>query len=364
MQIPSLFKQGPRSGASLSLSEGLRRWQDALLECLPAAARSLFDKGEARMVLELSGGDSAEARLEKGDEVNPVEKPVHNRPEELKTLSGRVEQAGVELVLLLPRKDVLLKKVYFPAQVKENLQRVLSYEIDRLTPFQADEVYFDFRQLPSPSETQLQVELACVKRERVATWLQGLESAGRSPQRLQWPGAWSGANLLPNSGRRGNRGERLLSWLLWGLVLLLAAASLATPLLQKRQIVIGLGERMNAARAEANQATELRSQLEQAGKAANFTRFKRDNVLQVSELLRRLTEQIPDHTWVNQLNVAGGNRVDFRGESEHATELIEILSKDPAFRQIRFKSPVVGIRNTERERFHIEFIFNPGGGAG
>ncbi len=363
MQILPLFKQGSRSGISLDLPELLQRWQSALLECLPETARKLVAKEQARMVLELSG-DTAAARFEKGDEVRPIAARVSNRPDELKALSNQANGAGVELTLLVPRTDVLLKKVYLPAQVRDNLPRVLSYEIDRLTPFQAADIYFDFRLLPSRAEAQLLVELVCLKRERVATWLQGLDAAGRPPTSMQWPGAWAGANLLPAAVRRPNRGERLLSWVLWILVLTLIAAVLVTPVLQKREIAIELGERVAAARAEANQVTELRLQLEQAAEAANFIRQKKREVLLESVLLRKLTELIPDHTWVNQLNVSAAGKVDIRGESEHATELIEILSRDPYFRRITFKSPVVGIRNTERERFHIEFRFASGGGAG
>jgi general secretion pathway protein L len=127
--------------------------------------------------------------------------------------------------------------------------------------------------------------------------------------------------------------------------------------------VIALGERVEAARTEANQAVELRNQLEQAAEASNFMRQKKADALFVSVLLRKLTELIPDHSWVNQLNVLGAGIIDIRGESEHATELIEILSRDPSFRDISFKSPVVGIRNTDRERFHIGFRFVSGGGA-
>lgn len=364
MQLLSLLRQGSRSGISVDLAGLLQRWQSALLECLPETARALFVKEQARMVLELSGEGGAAARLEKGDDVRPIMAPVSNRLDDLKALSSQAEGAGAELRLLVPRTDVLLKKAYLPSQVRDNLPRVLSYEIDRLTPFQAADIYFDFRVLPSRAEAQLLVELACLKRDRVANWLQGLDAAGWPPTTMQWPGAWAGANLLPAAVRHSNRGGRLLSWVLWVLVLALTGAVLATPLLQKREIAIELREQVAAARSEANQVSELRRQLEQAAEAANFIRQKKRDTMLESVLLRKLTELIPDHTWVNQLNVSAANKVDIRGESEHATELIEILSRDPSFRRITFKSPVVGIRNTDRERFHIEFQFVSGDGAG
>ena len=356
MQLGNLLKQGPRSWSAASPVALLTNWQHALLECLPASLRKSFVKDQARMILALTG-DGAEARLEYGkDEPQPVEFLIRSDVEVLGGLAAKAEQADADVILEVPTESVLRRQFRLPAQVKDNLERVIAYEIDRVTPFSGSEIYFDYRLLSGQGEEQLLIELAALKRDQVDSWIQGLAGAGRAARRLIWPGAWNGANLLPSNAQREKRGDRLMLWTLWILVVVFTAAVLVTPLLQKRQIVLDMNERLALVRAKANQAVELRERLDQAANSANYLVEKKRNALYLSELMRKLTELVPDHTWVNQLNVTK-DKVDFRGDSKDATGMIEILAAEPAFRKISFKSPVVGIANTDRERFHIELKF-------
>ena len=41
--------------------------------------------------------------------------------------------------------EALVRRVTMPAATEENLRQVLGFEMDRLTPFRADDVYFDYR---------------------------------------------------------------------------------------------------------------------------------------------------------------------------------------------------------------------------
>ena len=46
-------------------------------------------------------------------------------------------------VVALPPSQVLRKTLVLPAAVEENLRQALAYDLDRHTPFQAEELYFD-----------------------------------------------------------------------------------------------------------------------------------------------------------------------------------------------------------------------------
>ena len=356
MQFGNLFKQVPRSWMAVSPMALLENWQRALLECLPETLRKPFVKEQARVVLALTG-DGAEATLEQGGEVQPIEILLRSDAEGMRSLAARAEQAAADVILAVPSEAILRRQFRLPAQVKDNLDRVVAYEIDRVTPFSGNDIYFDYRMLPSQVEEQLLIDMAALKRDRVDGWIQGLAGAGRAARQLRWPGAWDSANLLPSNARRENRGDRVVLGVLWTLVLVFTASVLATPLVQKRQMVIDMGERLASVRVEANQVAELRERLDQAANSANYLVEKKRNARYASELMRKLTELVPDHTWVNQLNITEG-KVDFRGDSKDATGLIEILAAEPTFKKISFKSPVVGIANTDRERFHIELRFD------
>jgi len=271
-------------------------------------------------------------------------------------LRGRQAQARVALII--PAQEVLVRRAQFPAQVRENLSQVLGYELDRLTPFQAQEVYYGFRSLPGPERQQLGIELAVVRRTVVDGWLQRLHNAEGAADVLTWPGAWPGANLLPTGQRRQpERAGRLLRMLSMLLLLGLAGAVLISPLVEKRAIAIDLIARVERARFQAAKVAELRDRVDQEEKSGNFVVEQKRNAHYLVPLLARLTELIPDDTWINLLNYGNG-RVDFSGESKQATALIELLARDPAFHNITFRSPVMGVRNSEKERFHIQLDYS------
>ena len=46
-------------------------------------------------------------------------------------------------MIALPPRDVLRKTLALPAALEENLRQALGYDLDRHTPFKADELYFD-----------------------------------------------------------------------------------------------------------------------------------------------------------------------------------------------------------------------------
>jgi general secretion pathway protein L len=350
------FTEGPLwppRRLSAELSEWSRRWRKDLLECLPALVRRRLGRLEQRLELALSGdGNRADLRLVRGAESELLVTFGHPDPDAIRRAVARAE---APVVLVVSETDVLRRRATFPVQVKDSLARVLGYELDRLTPFAAQEVFFDHRVLPTRLPGQLEVELALVKRARAERWITALSGAAAAPRALTWPGAWPGANLLPPALRgRRERGARFLIGSLWLTTALLVVAVLTTPLLQKRDIVLRLGERLSDARFKADKVLSLRQRLDKEAASANLVVERKRGSFLVIELLRRLTESIPDDSWVSQMSVHDG-RVELRGESRAATALIQTLSQDPAFRNAAFKSPVVGIRNTDRERFHIEF---------
>jgi len=360
MRLDSLKNLFPGQGAVIGSGNLFQAWRDGLLDCLPINLRRRLQRRGSRLILELVGG-GMRSRLElaggkdEDQELDPADDGVLGR-----TLQ-RARQANAELTLSADPRDVLVRRINLPLQAKNNLAKVLGYEMDRITPFKPAAVYFDYHIVSAVGTDQLVVELALLRRDRVDVRLTALDRACAPVASQGWPDAWPGANLLPPERRpRAGRTDRIVSTLLWLFVSGLALAVVMTPLLQKQRLAEEIAAETAAARAQAREAVDLRESLEQARESAGFILEKKRNSIYASEVLRRLTELMPDHTWVNQMTF-NHHSVDFRGESKQASGLIEILSGDPDFHSISFKSPVVGIRNTERERFHIEFSFKAAG---
>jgi hypothetical protein len=81
------------------------------------------------------------------------------------------------------------------------------------------------------------------------------------------------------------------------------------------------------------------------------------------DLLRELTERIPDDTWVQSLEYQSGE-VQLRGESGQATALIGLLEQAPGIDGVSFRSPVTQVARTGKERFNLAFTYKPDNAAG
>ncbi|KAA6187289.1 fimbrial assembly protein [Thiohalocapsa marina] len=343
---------------SLAVPAQLSRWKAALVQCLPARLRRLLAFRHPQLVV-IPRGDAAELLRRIDHETAHVATLDLAEPEGLGDVVAITRRnARYNLCVELPVDRVLERRVALPVQVKDNLQRVVSYEIDRLTPFSAADVYYDARIAGVLARgAKLDVRLAVCRRAEVDGWLRRLNDEGAPADRLTWTGAWPGANLLPPADRpRRGRAATVVSITLLALVVVLAVAALVTPYWQKSRQHDFLQAELRQTRARALEVERLRDALDKARLGrVEILRLRREQP-RMTDLLRELTERLPDGTWVQVLDFRDGG-VDLRGESDQATALIQLLEQGSGLSQVSFRSPVTQVADTDRERFHVAFLY-------
>jgi general secretion pathway protein L len=347
----------PNLTSEFSLDELLERWHDALVSCLPDRLRPLLARKDQRLIVVPNGATAKVYRMRGGEReiVGELDPQVPGSLQAL-VVGAKGDRRGS--VVVLASESILTRNVSFPAQVRNNLPQVLGYEIDRLSPFQAAQIYFDFRvsEGDAPGD-KVAVELALCRRNQARDWLQRFRDAGAPAEQLTWEGAWPKANLLPPQ-ERPNRGSGPFTpaKLLIMLVLLLAVAALATPIWQKQQIQRERAVRVAELKVQAEKVHEMHTALERArqGSVAALQR-KRDQARMI-DLLQELTARLPDDTWVQNLDYRN-DEVQVRGESAQATALIDLLDQVPGITDVAFRSPVVQVAGSGRERFHISLKY-------
>jgi len=332
--------------------------------CLPKVARDWLARRDRRLIV-APGPTTARLLLasgltsgESGDDIGTLE--LTDRDPLPSMVAGGPKALPHRTVLRLSPEAVLTRRASFPAQVREKLPQVLRLELDRLSPFSPDQVVYDFAVLPgAKGDARIAVDLALCRRDRVADWIKRLREAGSPIDQITWEGAWPKANLLPLK-ERPRRRQPLVNGvrLLLALILILLVAAVATPLWQKARLLESLDAEVGRARSQAIQVDEVRKDLEQARQGSTVVLQHKWEQPRVIDLLRELTDRIPDDTWVQSLEFQN-REVQVRGESGQATALIGLLEEAPGIEGVSFRSPVTQVARTGKERFNLAFTFMP-----
>ena len=334
-----------------ALNSRLARFRQELVACLPERWRNRIGSKAAPYILKIGESGSRAVLWRDGRRLHEVE--LDSLAADT-TLAALLNAREYPLVLELPAAWVLRRKMSLPVAARENLKQVIGFEIDRITPFQADQVLFDYRELAERgSESDLLgVEVALVPRKRVQPWLDGLRQAHIQLDRMTGGADGEAFNLLPPELRaRPDFGRMALKALPALVLVLLLAAVLLLPLWQAQKVVAGLQREEQGLRHQAGQVLKLRERLQQQLAELEKIRDHWQSVPPPLEVLQVLTRLLPDDTYLQQLDIKG-KRLVVRGLSGQASSLIGLLERFPAFDEPHFLSPVTQQRG--KELFQLE----------
>jgi len=274
--------------------------------------------------------------------------------------------------LAIPSRTALRRALTLPAAVEESLRQAVGYDLDRLTPFKADELYYDAAVVSrDPSKQTIGVDFAAVRRPIVdaaiahaTAW--GGEVRSVSPDD---PAAanLSRLNLVPDELRTVPAAwKRWQFWAPIGALAIVALAAVVLPLWQKRELAISIINRSEAVRQQAAVSERLRAELERAAGDYNFALERKHQWPPMVRVLDTVTRVLPDDTWLTQLEVRTlpkGKERDrelvMRGESGNAGRLIPVLEESGLVTQVAPRSPTTKIQPGPGEVFDLGAQLKP-----
>lgn len=92
-------------------------------------------------------------------------------------------QGKIALTLSVPKAWAVIRVAEFPSVVRENISRVVSYELDRLTPFSPEESFYDFRVLKEENG-KISVMIVAVRADLISPYITALGEKGFGVNRL------------------------------------------------------------------------------------------------------------------------------------------------------------------------------------
>jgi general secretion pathway protein L len=271
---------------------------------------------------------------------------------------------GGALQLVLRPDPFLFRPLELPTRAAEYLAGIVRAQIDRLTPWSADDAVFGWS---SPSEIdadRIKVTVAATARAKIAPYVQALGELGAKSIAVFTAAQGADAGAAPikvfehqSTGLLDvHRIQRALAVVLISAAVLAAAAASANMILtgsldsRRDELARKIAERRAAIRAGSTLGSD-------AGAERTLERRKHTSAAAVL-VIEALSELLPDHTYVTELRIEA-DRLRVIGVTQDAPSLIRLIEQSPQFTRATFFAPTTRSPADPGERFHIEAHIEP-----
>jgi general secretion pathway protein L len=276
--------------------------------------------------------------------------------EALRAMLRRAQARERRVALRLGPREGLCRMLDLPLAARDDLGELLRLEMDRLSPFAADQVHFAYRLLASdPENRRIRVELQLAPKSVID---QALAVAARFevvPDSLELAAAGTDPearlSLLPQQPT-GNARISLLHRASMGAFALVVAATLGVTLHQERSAAEDLERRAASAKGPAEESLALIARLDEIRSQVHLLTERKSKRSLAVEVLDELSRVVPDEAYVVQLTVRA-KEVQLQGFAQDAARLIRLLDQSTLFRAPHFLSPITQDPVQRAERFNI-----------
>ena len=289
--------------------------------------------------------------------------PTANRPQE--AVAGDLRKLLADHHLHHGRADLVLandlvleRSVDLPLDAADSLTDVLAFEMDRLTPFTSEEVYYDYCVTGSdPDLKQLQVTMMIGRRAIVDKAATLAKDAGLQPvlarSRSFTKDGSVPLNLLPVAARQATgTWFRHSTTALLCILAIFAGLSVYLPLERGKRDLERAVERANELRVVGAEVADLDRQVVSLQERHRFLSSEKRRRLPSIAVLDELTRRLPDGSWLLHFDLQD-DVLRIAGYAEDPSQLIRLLERSPVLSSARFTSPVTKDTRVEMHRFSL-----------
>jgi len=348
------------------LSEALAWWAARMAEMVPARLKRRQTAEANALVIvapEAPGGSATgavEVRLRRNRRESLLGTFDIHAAEPIAARRLLAGHAAERTVMLRPAPGTLLEKpLVLPIAAERELRRVVGYEISRVTPFEADEVFWNWTVTHHDRPRgRLHVRLSMIPKCGLQPLLAVLDQAGLKPAGIEATVPGGDPRLIPLHHDDDADGWRRATVIMAGGCAALAVVAAALPFIQQSIALSEVEDRIAALQPRVSEVQALRQRISAenaAGDAIAEARLKTGNAL---EVLAALTELLPDDTFLNDVTLRQ-RRLTVTGQSAAAPKLIATLAGDDLFRNPGFAAPVTRNEAAKRDVFSIQTEVGP-----
>jgi general secretion pathway protein L len=319
-----------------------------------------------KITLSCEGADTLTARLSsarKGPALPQISFRLSNgRPSPALPADWEAAFRGSRVEMLMAPGQVLFRSLDFPRQAQDFLDGMIRTQIDRLTPWPADDALFGWSTPSVTAQERIELTLAATSKQEIQPLVQLATGLGaESLAAFAAPPAGNDTQekiKVFDQPLRGAAGRVLDTPRVLRAILLSAGVAAAASLMLAAYVGDSLdSEQQQLMRRISQRRAALRLDPEGGSAVGLLARRKQTSPSSVV-VLEALSKALPDGTYVTELRI-DGDKVQVVGMTHDAPSLIRLIERSPQFARATFFAPTTRAQNEPGERFHIEARITP-----
>lgn len=320
-----------------------------------------MESGRNALLFDLSEGWASVSK-QKGNEFQPIGKfnIADHDPKLMEPFFSDLAAIitdDMQVIIRLPKKYCLCKRLNLPKVDKADIRAVLQNQIDRLTPYKADQVYFDYRIIEERNtQDQCLIDFYILPRNKCAGLIDILKEHNISVDSLLYEsdlGAGQNINFLSpldcQPKKRGQKSDHLGKI---GVLAALVATVYLLPLGYNHYRIGVLTDEIAAIASKAKASAKVKNSYEKLRREARFLVNKKKARPLTVQLINEVSQLLKDDTWLDQLTLKSDSLQLF-GYSSSASKVLNVLEQSSLFQDSHFMAAVVHQKKFDAERFHI-----------
>ncbi|MDF1486405.1 PilN domain-containing protein [Ramlibacter sp. H39-3-26] len=262
----------------------------------------------------------------------------------------------------VPDDRVLWRRLTMPSMPAAEVANAVALEADNASPFAREETALGYIVATEAGQRGLRVDLALASRRQIDQYMLVQRKEPGSIMAALPPEAWAIAQdgrpvVLSGFGealraRLDARGRRIGYGLL-AVAVVLVLAIMLTPVIQLRHRAIEAVNRFDDLVARTQPIVQQRSELaqgnEQLADVGTILAVRIDPL----RIMERLTQVLPDDTYLQSVSIQG-LKITMSGQTANAAALMQLLSSQPDFHDVKAPSAATRPLGAPKETFNIE----------
>ncbi|WP_407147110.1 PilN domain-containing protein [Bradyrhizobium sp. ORS 86] len=265
----------------------------------------------------------------------------------------KVVLRGSRIEALLRADHVMTHRLDFPSRAADFLDGMIRAQVDRLTPWSANDAVFGWGAPAPAANDRIEVSFAATSREKVAPLLRFAEIVGAASVAILAPADGSAPIKLLDRPLRSVIGAAVNVPRLLRVILLSSALAAAASLLVSAYLGGSLQSELGDLQQHiAQRRAALR--LDTSGSGLGLLAKRKQTTPSSVMVLEAISRALPDSTYVTELRIEG-DKIQIVGMTQDAPSLIRLIEQSsPQFTRATFFAPTTHAANEPGERFHIE----------